>query len=91
MIRYHIRPEEVAVHWSPTNRHPRCKCRYTYAYPNPVVFAVVEERKALAKDDARVEGELNQLRKTIKMQADRIKKLKDDVIEGQERTDDLCA
>ena len=52
---------------------------------------MVEERKALAKDNARFEAKMNQLRETIKIQADRIKELEDDVVEGQERTDDLCA
>ena len=91
MNRYQIRPGGVAVHCNPANCHRCCECRHTYAYPNPIVLAVVEERKALAKDNARLKPELNQLRETIKMQADRIKELEDDVIEGQERTDDLCA
>ena len=91
MIRYQIRPEGATIHWSPANRHRRCECQHTYAYPNSVVLAVVEERRALTKDNARLEVEVNQLRETIKMQADQIKKLEDDVVEGQERTNDLSA
>ena len=67
------------------------RVRHTYAYPNTVVLAVVEERKALAKDNARLEAEVNQLKETIKMQADRIKEFEYDVVEGQERVDDLSA
>ena len=79
------------MHWSPANRHRQCQCRHTYAYPNTVVLAVMEERKALAKDNARLEVEVNQLKETIKMQADRIKEFEYDVVEGQERVDDLSA
>ena len=67
------------------------RVRHTYTYPNTVVLAVVEERKALAKDNARLEAEVNQLKETIKIQADRVKELEYDVVEGQERVDDLCA
>ena len=55
------------------------------------MLAVVEERKELAKDNARLEAEVNQLRAANEKQAERIKELEYDVIEGQDRVDDLCA
>ena len=90
-IKYQIRPRGAVVRWSPANRLRRCECRHTYAYPNTVVLAVVEERKELAKDNARLEAEVNQLRAANEKQAERIKELEYDVIEGQDRVDDLCA
>ena len=78
------------MHWSPANRHQCYGFRHTYAYPNIVVLAVVEERTALAKDNVRLETEVNQLKETIRMQADRIKELEYDMVKGQERVDDLC-
>nr|XP_027085491.1 uncharacterized protein LOC113707384 [Coffea arabica] len=91
MIKYQIRPRGAIVRWSPTNHHRRCECRHTYAYPNAVIFAVVEERKKLAKDNARLETEVNQLKEANKRQAERIKELEYDVVEGQDRVDDLYA
>ena len=79
------------MHWSPAKRHRHCECHHTYAYPNTVVRTMVEERKALSKNNARLEIEVNQLKETIKMQADRIKELEYEVVEGQERVDNLCA
>ena len=76
------------MHWSPANRHRRYECCHTYAYPNTVVLAVVE-RKALAKDNARLEVEVNQLKETITMQVDRIKELEYNMVEGLEWVDDL--
>ena len=84
MINYQIRPGGPTIHWSPANRFRRCEYRHTCAYPNTVVLAMVEERKALAKDNARLEVEVNQLKETIK-------ELENDVVESQERTVDLCA
>ena len=89
MIKYQIRPGGATIHWSPANHFRRCECRHTYAYPNTVVLAMVEEREALAKDNARFEAEVNQLKETIKMQVERIKELEYDVVERQERIDDL--
>ena len=91
MFKYQIRPGGATVRWSPANRHRRCECRHTYAYPNTVILAVVEERKELAKDNARLEAEVKQLKETNKMQAEQIKKLEYDMVESQERIDDLCA
>ena len=91
MIKYQIRPRGATVHWSPANRLRYCECRHTYTYPNTVVLAVVEERKELAKYNARLEAEVNQLREANKKQAERIKELEYDMDEGQDRVDDLCA
>ena len=52
---------------------------------------MVEEMKELAKDNARLEAEVNQLREANKRQVERIKELEYDVVEGQGRVDDLCA
>ena len=52
---------------------------------------MVEERKELAKDNARFETEVNQLREPNKRQVERIKEMEYDVVEGQDRMDDLCA
>nr|XP_027086575.1 serologically defined colon cancer antigen 8 homolog [Coffea arabica] len=65
--------------------------RHIYTYPNEVVLAIVKEWEVLAKDNARLETEVNQLKETIKTQTDRIKELEYDVVEGRERVDDLCA
>ena len=72
MIKYQIRSRGATVCWSPANHLRRYECRHTYAYPNTVILAVVEERKELAKDNARLEAE-------------RIKELEYDVVEGQDR------
>ena len=69
MIKYQIRSEGATICWSPANPFRRCECHHTYAYPNTVVLAVVEERKELAKENARFETEVNQLKETNKMQA----------------------
>ena len=91
MIKYQIRPRGATVRWSPANRFRRCECRHTYAYPNTIVLVVIEEREALAKDNARLEIEVNQLKETNKMQVEWIKELEYDVVKGQERIDDLGA
>ena len=85
MIKYQIRPGGAKIYWSPSNRYRRCECRHTYAYLNEVVLAVVKER------NVRLEAEVNQLKEVNKRQADRIKEHEYDVVEGQERVDDLCA
>ena len=91
MIRYRIRPRGARAYWSPSNRYRRCECLYIYTYPNEVVLAVVKEWKVLARDNARLETEVNQLKETIKTLTDRIKEFEYDVVEGRERVDDLCA
>ena len=91
MIKYQIRPGGSRVYWSPSNRYRRCECRHIYGYPNEVVLAVVKERKELARDNARLEAEVKQLKEANKMQAEQIKELEYDNVEGQERIDDLCA
>ncbi|XP_027158287.1 uncharacterized protein LOC113759908 [Coffea eugenioides] len=58
---------------------------------SPPVLAVAEERKELAKDNARLEAEVNQLRAANEKQAKRIKDLEYDVLECEDRVDDLCA
>ena len=75
MIKYQIRPRGAVLRWSSANHLRRCECHHTYAYPNAVVLAVVEERKKLAKDNARLEAEVNQLREANKKQVERIKEL----------------
>ena len=91
MIKYQIRLRGAVVRWSPANCLRCCECRHTYAYLNTVVLAMVEKRKELAKDNARLKAEVNQLREANKRQAERIKELEYDVVEGQDRVDDLCA
>ena len=91
VIPYQIRPRGAVVRWSPANRLRWCECRHTYAYPNTVVLAVAEERKKMAKDNARLEAEVNQLRAANEKQAKRIKDLEYDVIKCEDRVDDLCA
>ena len=91
MFKYQIRPGGARVYWSPSNRYRHCECRHTYTYPNEVVLVIVKERKVLAMDNSRLEVEVNQLKETVKTQADRIKELEYDVVEGQERVDNLCA
>ena len=91
VIPYQIQPRGDVVRWSPANRLRRCECRHTYAYPNTLVLAVAEERKELAKDNARLEAEVNQLRAANEKQAKRIKDLEYDVLECEDRVDDLCA
>ena len=51
----------------------------------------MKEWKVLARDNARLETEVNQLKETIKTQTDRIKELEYDVVKGWEKVDDLCA
>ena len=89
-IKYQIRPKGAVVRWSPANRLRQCECRHTYAYPNALVLAVAEERKELAQDNARLEAEVTQLRAANEKQAERIKGLEYDVLEVEDRADDLC-
>lgn len=56
-----------------------------FTYSNGVVLAVVKERKLLARDNARLKVEVNQLKETTKMQADRIKEHRYDMVEGHQR------
>ena len=51
----------------------------------------MEERKELANDNARLETEVNRLQEANKRQVERIKELEYDMVEGQDRVDDLCA
>nr|XP_027067814.1 protein FAR1-RELATED SEQUENCE 5-like [Coffea arabica] len=90
MIKYQIRPRGATLRWSPASRFRRCECRHKFAYPNTLVFAVDKERKELAKDYAKIEAEVKQLREANKRQAERIKELEYDLSEGQDRVDDLC-
>ena len=55
------------------------------------MLVVVKGRKVAIRDNARLESEVNQLKETIKMRADRIKEHEYDMVEGHERIDDLCA
>ena len=90
MIKYQIRPGGVRAYWSPFNRYRRYVCLHIYSYPNEVVLVVVKEWKVLARANARLETEVNQLKETIKTLTDRIKEFEYDVVEGRERVDDLC-
>ena len=91
MIKYQIRPKGAVIRWSPSNRLRRCACKEKYAYPNALVLAVVKERKELAKANAKLEVEVNQLKAANEGQAKRIEDLKYDVLEAEDRVDDLCA
>ncbi|XP_027157536.1 uncharacterized protein LOC113759170, partial [Coffea eugenioides] len=64
---------------------------HQYAYPNALVFALNKERKVLARENARLEVEATQDRATNEKQAARIKELEYDVLEVENRVDDLCA
>ena len=55
------------------------------------MLAVAKERKELPEDNSRLEAEMNQFRTTNEKQAERIKELEYDVLEGEDRVDDLCA
>ncbi|XP_071923176.1 uncharacterized protein [Coffea arabica] len=90
VIPYQIRPGGAVMRWSPSNRLRRCECRHKYAYPNALVFVVAEERKELAGENARLEAEVTQLRAANERQAERIKGLEYDVLEVEDRVDDLC-
>ena len=90
MIKYQIRPRGATLRWSPASRFRRCECRHKFTYPNTLVFAVDKERKEFAKDYAKIEAEVKQLREANKRQAERIKELEYDLSEGQDRVDDLC-
>ena len=91
MIRYQTRPGGARAYWSLSDHYRHCECRHIYTYPNEVVLAVVKERKVLARDNTRLGFEMNYLKKTIEMQAERIKELEYDVVKGRERVDDLSA
>ena len=91
MIRYQTWLGAARAYWSPSDCYRRSECRHIYTYPNKAVLAIVKEWKVLARNKARLETEMNQLKETIKMQTDRIKELEYDVVEGRERVDDLCA
>ena len=90
-IKYQIRQKGAVVRWSPANRLRQCECRNTYAYPNALVLAVAKEREELAEDNAKLEAEVTQVRATNEKQAARIKELEYDVLEVEDRVDDLCA
>ena len=47
----------------------------------------MKERKVLARDNTRLGFEMNYLKKTIEMQAERIKELEYDVVKSQESED----
>ena len=96
-IKYQIRQKGAVVRWSPASRLRRCECRDTYAYPNALVLAVAKEREELAKDNAKLEAgvakleaEVTQVKATNEKQAARIKELEYDVLEVEDRVDDLC-
>ncbi|XP_071905700.1 uncharacterized protein [Coffea arabica] len=86
-----IRPGGAVIRWSPSNRLRRCPCKEKYAYPNTLVFALDKERKVLARENARLEVDAIQDRATNEKQAARIKELEYDVLEAEDRVDDLCA
>ena len=97
VIPYQIRPGGAVIRWSPSNRLRRCACKEKYAYPNALVLAVAKERKELADDNtkleavvATLEAEVTQVRATNEKQAARIKELEYDVLEVEDRVDDLC-
>ena len=91
VIPYQIRPGGAVIRWSPSNRLRRCPCKERYAYPNTLVFALDKERKVLARENARLEVDAIQDRATKDKQAARIKELEYDVLEAEDRVDDLCA
>ncbi|XP_071920658.1 uncharacterized protein [Coffea arabica] len=97
-IKYQIRQKGAVVRWSPASRLRQCECRSNYyAYPNALVLAVAKEREELADDNAKLEAgvakleaEVAQVRATNEKQASRIKELEYDVLEVEDRVDDLC-
>nr|XP_027065180.1 uncharacterized protein LOC113691285 [Coffea arabica] len=91
VITYQIRPGGAVIRWSPSNRLRRCACKPKYSHPNALVFALDKERKVLARENARLEVEAIQDRATNEKQAARIKELEYDVLEVEDRVDDLCA
>lgn len=72
MIKYKPRPGGPAFHWSSANRVKKCGCFSDYAYSNEVVLALASERKSLSNQVQRGNTDIEELRKTVKVQHDRI-------------------
>lgn len=61
-VRYQLEVGGPTLYWSPASRANPCRCSRDYAYPNHVVFAVVRERKTLARTVERANAEIEELR-----------------------------
>lgn len=77
LIKYKPVPGGPAYHWSPASKVKKCGCFSDYAYPNKVVFALDSERRSLVNQVRRISADADELKKTAKVQHDRIAELEE--------------
>ena len=71
-ISYRPRGGGDRVRYSPADRHPRCQCRATYAYPNALVLSLDDERRHLWDANHTLTQDVEELSIMVDTQFDRI-------------------
>ena len=66
--------------WGLGRRIWPCDCWRIYSYPDRVVLAVDDERRRLAGANYRAQTEIQRMRGIMRMQADRIQELREDIL-----------
>ncbi|XP_027114459.1 uncharacterized protein [Coffea arabica] len=86
VITYQEGPGGPFRRWEPGHQIRPCDCWRTYLYPDRVVLAIDDERRRLAGANRRARIEIQRMRGIVRMQADRIQELQEDILMEQERT-----
>ncbi|XP_071931847.1 uncharacterized protein [Coffea arabica] len=71
-IYYRPRGGGDRVRYSPADRHPRCQCRATYAYPNALVLSLDDERRHLWDANHTLTQDVEELNIMVDTQFDRM-------------------
>ncbi|XP_071927217.1 uncharacterized protein [Coffea arabica] len=74
-ISYRPRGGGAHIRYTPTDRHPRCQCRATYAYPNELVLSLDDERRQLRDANFTLSQDVEELSIMVDTQFDRIAEL----------------
>ncbi|XP_027158420.1 uncharacterized protein LOC113760043 [Coffea eugenioides] len=71
-ISYRPRGGGAHIRYTPADRHPRCQCRATYAYPNELVLSLDDERRQLKDANFTLSQDVEELSIMVDTQFDRI-------------------
>ena len=74
-ISYRPRGGGTHIRYSPADRHPRCQCRATHAYPNELVLSLDDERRHLRDANYTLTQDVEELSIMVDTQFERIVEL----------------